>query len=220
MEKAKDYVESSYNQTFIKLGEGSRKEKKVFNNEAFEQAWYNACVHNKWSESNNPGIYIYSDRLEIESRGSIPARMSKEDFYRGVSNPVNKKLFDIFKTCGFGEESGHGVPTVVSIYGEKAYRFTESYINVIIPFDKSGFDNDDVDVEHPRNIQETSKKHPRNIQEEIYELMKSNQTLTMKDIMKILNISEGSARHNIKKLKDEGRIEHKGSTKSGYWEIK
>ena len=158
MEKAKDYVESSYNQTFIKLGEGSRKEKKVFNNEAFEQAWYNACVHNKWSESNNPGIYIYSDRLEIESRGSIPARMSKEDFYRGVSNPVNKKLFDIFKTCGFGEESGHGVPTVVSIYGEKAYRFTESYINVIIPFDKSGFDNDDVDVEHPRNIQETSKK--------------------------------------------------------------
>ena len=220
MEKAKDYVESSYNQTFIKLGEGSRKEKKVFNNEAFEQAWYNACVHNKWSESNNPGIYIYSDRLEIESRGSIPARMSKEDFYRGVSNPVNKKLFDIFKTCGFGEESGHGVPTVVSIYGEKAYRFTESYINVIIPFDKSGFDNDDVDVEHPRNIQETSKKHPRNIQEEIYELMKSNQSLTMKDIMKILNISEGSARHNIKKLKDEGRIEHKGSTKSGYWEIK
>ena len=50
--------------------------------------------------------------------------------------------------------------------------------------------------------------------------MKSNQTLTMKDIMKILNISEGSARHSIKKLKDEGRIEHKGSTKSGYWEIK
>ena len=82
----------------------------------------------------------------------------RKDFYKGVSNPVNKKLFDIFKTCGFGEESGHGVPTVVSIYGEKAYRFSESYINVIIPFDKSGFDNDDVDVEHPRNIQETSKK--------------------------------------------------------------
>jgi hypothetical protein len=29
MEKAKDYVESSYNQTFIKIGEGSRKEKKL-----------------------------------------------------------------------------------------------------------------------------------------------------------------------------------------------
>ena len=68
----------------------------------------------------------------------------------------------VFKyNCGFGEESGHGVPTVVSIYGEKAYRFTESYINVIIPFDKSGFDNDDGDAKHPRNIQETSKKHPR-----------------------------------------------------------
>ena len=102
MEKAKDYVESSFNQTFIKLGEGVRKEKMIFNNEAFEQAWFNACVHNKWCESNNPGIYIFSNRLEIESRGSIPEKMTKEDFYRGVSNPVNKKLFDIFKTCGFG----------------------------------------------------------------------------------------------------------------------
>ena len=71
-----------------------------------------------------------------------------------------------------------------------------------------------------KSIQETSKKRPRNIREEIYELIKSNPSLTMKDIMKILNISEGSARHNIKKLKNEGKIEHKGSTKSGYWEVK
>ena len=218
MEKAKDYVESSFNQTFIKLGEGVRKEKMIFNNEAFEQAWFNACVHNKWCESNNPGIYIFSNRLEIESRGSIPEKMTKEDFYRGVSNPVNKKLFDIFKTCGFGEESGHGVPTIVSTYGEKAYRFSENYIDVIIPLDKTGFNMGNVN--NPRIIQETSKKHPRNIQEEIYELLKSNQSLTMKDIMKILDISEGSARHNIKKLKDDGRIEHKGATKAGYWDVK
>ena len=42
----------------------------------------------------------------------------------------------------------------------------------------------------------------------------------MKDIMKILDISEGSARHNIKKFKDDGRIEHKGATKAGYWDVK
>ncbi len=62
--------------------------------------------------------------------------------------------------------------------------------------------------------------NPRNIQEGIYELLKSNKLLTMKDIMKILVISEGSARHNIKKLKDDGRIEHKGATKAGYWDVK
>ena len=51
-------------------------------------------------------------------------------------------------------------------------------------------------------------------------LIEANPLLTIKDIMKVLRISEGITRHNIKKLRDEGIIVHKGSTKSGYWEIK
>ena len=210
LEKARDYIELSLNQTSIKLGEGARKEKKVFDNEAFEQAWYNACVHNRWDLSNNPGIYIYSDRIEIESCGGIPKNLTRKEFLSGTSKPVNDKLFKIFKTCGFGEESGHGVPSVIKIYGEQAYKFSDNFIKVAIRFNLDNFSND---------IQETSKKHPRNIQEEILKLISANTLLTMKDLMLILRISEGSVRHHLNKLKDQGKIVHIGPNKGGHWKI-
>ena len=124
MEQAKNYV-NSINQTFVDVTTTQRKERKMFDTEAFEQAWINACVHNKWSESNHPGIYVYSDRLEIESFCGIPSVLTKEKFLRGKTEPVNKELFDIFRACNFAEESGHGVPSVVKAYGEEAYIFSE-----------------------------------------------------------------------------------------------
>lgn len=71
-------------------------------------------------------------------------------------------------------------------------------------------------IKHPRKL---PKKHPRNIQEEILNLLKVNPALTMNDLMHILRISEGSARHHLKKLKEEGKIVHRGATKAGYWEV-
>lgn len=106
-----------------------------------EQAWYNACVHNKWAEFNNPGIYVFSDRIEVESHGGIPGFQTKEDFLRGVSKPVNPELFSIFKTVGFGEESGHGVPTVVGVYGREAFFFSKNVIDVTIPFETPNAQN-------------------------------------------------------------------------------
>ena len=135
MEKAKGYIET-INPTYVDTRVRPRKEIKLFSPEAFKEAWYNACVHYKWAEMNNPGIYVYSDRLEIESYGGIPRGLTKRQFLNGVSHPVNKTLFEIFKICGFVEKSGHGVPTVVKTYGENAYRFEGNFINVIIPFEK------------------------------------------------------------------------------------
>ena len=35
--------------------------------------------------------------------------LSKQDFYSGLSVPVNKALKDIFTPLGLSEQSGHGV---------------------------------------------------------------------------------------------------------------
>ena len=95
MEQAKNYI-NSINQTFINLETTPRKEIKMFDTEAFEQAWINACVHNKWSESNHPGIYVYRDRLEIESFGGIPKTLTKEQFLSGkVNQLINNCLISL-----------------------------------------------------------------------------------------------------------------------------
>lgn len=209
MEQAKNYV-NSINQTFVDVTVTPRKERKMFDTDAFEQAWINACVHNKWSESNHPGIYIYNNRLEIESFGGIPSVLTKEQFLRGKSEPVNKQLFDIFRACNFAEESGHGVPSVVKAYGEEAYIFSEYFIDVVIPFNKEGFNE---------TSRKTTKKQPENIKEEIIKILKNNGKISRKDLSIILNKTEGSIRHHLNKLQEEKIIKHYGPDKGGYWEV-
>lgn len=210
MEQAKNYV-ISLNKTFVEVGKTPRKERKLFDQEAFEQAWINACVHNKWSKSDHPGIYIYSDRIDIESFGGIPKVLTKEQFIKGKSAPVNKRLFDIFKSCHFAEESGFGVPSVIRAYGEKAYEFSDNFINVILKFNEC-YSND---INTTRKYQ----KQPEKIREEIINFLSQNPYLSRKVLSKLLGVSEGSIRHHLNKLQEANVIEHVGPDKGGYWII-
>ena len=220
MEQAKNYIEA-INQIYVDTKVRPRKEKPMFNMDAFKEAWYNACIHYKWSEANNPGIYVYVDRLEIESFGGIPSDLSKRQFLLGVSKPVNKRLFEIFKTCGFVEESGHGVPTVTKAYGDESYIFDGKFIKVVIPFDRSGFTNTTQEIDN--TTQKTTQGHEsttqKTTQERLIELLKANPNLSRSDLATLLKLSEDGVKYQIKKLKDKGIIKRVGPDKGGYWEV-
>ena len=215
MEQAKNYIEA-INQVYVDTTVRPRREKPMFNMDAFKEAWYNACVHYKWTKANNPGIYVYSDRLEIESFGGIPKDLTKEQFLKGTSKPVNKKLFDIFKTCGFVEESGHGVPTVTKAYGVESYIFEGQFIKVVIPFDRTGFFGSTTQ----ETTQEIINTTQGTTQEKIVMLLKSNPNLTRKDLSLVLKLSEDGIKYHLNQLKKKGIIEHHGATKAGYWIVK
>ena len=63
------------------------------------------------------------------------------------------------------------------------------------------------------------KKQPENIKEEIIELLKNNGRTSRKGLCIILNLTEGSIRHHLNKLQEEGKIEHIGPDKGGYWKV-
>ena len=73
-----------------------RKEVSLFESKAFNEAIINAILHNKWIEGNEPMILVFSNRIEILSRGSLAPTQPMEGFFLGESVPVNEKLFDIF----------------------------------------------------------------------------------------------------------------------------
>lgn len=70
------------------------------------------------------------------SYGGIPRGLTREQFLSGKTKPVNKELMDILLRCKIVYQSGHGVPTIVDIYGEEVYTFSENFITVTIPFYK------------------------------------------------------------------------------------
>lgn len=190
------------NETYVDLSVSPRREKKMFSFEAFKEAWINACVHNKWVEGVPPAVYWFDDRVEIISYGGIPKGLTKEEFLSGKTKHVNKELMDIFLQCDIVEQSGHGVPIIVREYGKSAYKFSESSITVVIPFEKNGFEKG------------------KEIGKEIIELVKINPTISVKELSNKMGVTIRVIRYQIEKLRKDGIIIREGSTKSGKWIIK
>lgn len=212
LEKVINYCDA-LNETFIDVSVRPRKEHRLFNSEAFKEAWINACVHNKWSEELSPAVYWFDDRLEIVSYGGIPKNLTKEEFLSGKTEPVNKELMKIFLQCGIVEHSGHGVPIVVREYGEKAYTFFENMITVTIPFDKPETKSGEETGE------ETGKEKLTDKEMIVYNIMTNNPYVKRKDIISESGYSKNTVDKIIKQLKVKGFIKGRTADKGGKWKL-
>lgn len=197
-----------------------RKEVPLFNQDAYREAIINAFVHNQWITGNAPMITVFSDRIEILSRGTIPPGQTIEGFYAGESVPVNQKLSDMFLQLHISERTGRGVPKITEVYGKETYEFRENSIVVSIPFtrvqeeemthdgmemtlDESKMTHDEVIMTHD------NAKMPHDEQqgeeERILEFCITPRTIL--EIMETLGLKERkSARRHIKPLVEQGRL--------------
>ena len=210
-----------------------RKETALFENDAFREAMINAFVHNKWVEGNEPMISVFSDRIEILSRGIFPPEQTLEGFFAGESVPVNQKLSEIFLQLHISEKTGRGVPKVIEKYGRDAYEFRENSIVVKIPFrwiNTLGEDNAPEEVKlfkvknetTPKtnlktNLKTNPKTNPKNTQEKILKLIAENPKITRKQMAEACGISLAGIKWQIMQMKE--KIEFVGSSKTGYWKI-
>ena len=97
--------------------------------------WLNACLHNNWADGTRPAIYIFTDRMEIISTGGLPANLSEEDFFKGISKPVNEELAKLFIRLDLMEQTGYGIPLVTKRYGKAVFEFLDFFLRVTIPFE-------------------------------------------------------------------------------------
>ncbi|MBQ9437429.1 MAG: winged helix-turn-helix transcriptional regulator [Lachnospiraceae bacterium] len=207
MEQVLNYAES-INETSVEMTSHSRDEEKLFDMLCFREAWINACLHTKWERMNPPAVYIYQDRIEIISTGGLPEDLSKDEFFRGISRPINVKLQKIFGQLGYVEQTGHGIPLIVSNYGKQAFDVMDNYVNVTIPFNKS------MSASKTSSVSHVSLKGS---QLKIYNILLAHPEYTIKDLVHDSSLSDGYVRKILNELKSEGRIERIGSNKTGYW---
>lgn len=209
IDRVLDYMES-INDTKVTMGNHRRTEEKLFDMASFKEAWQNACIHTKWDKGNPPAVYIFSDRIEIISTGGLPVDLNKEEFFKGISKPVNAKLQKIFGQLGYVEQTGHGIPLIISNYGKQAFDIMENFINVTIPFHyertKSGV--------HDKNTQLT------NAEQEIVNYIFMNPTITIKELVEMSRYSDGYVRKLLSSLKEKQVIERRGGKKDGMWVVK
>lgn len=78
-------------------------------------------------------ITVYSDRIEILSRGTLAPLQTLSGFYEGHSVPVNDKLSELFLRLHISEKTGRDVPTIIDKYSKKAISIKENTMCVTIP---------------------------------------------------------------------------------------
>ena len=70
-----------------------------------------------------------------------------------------------------------------------------------------------------KEYQKSSPKSSLKSDQKIYELMKEDSSITIKELALRLDMSESGIKKMITKLKKEGKIERIGSAKGGFWKI-
>lgn len=197
-----------------------RKEVPLFENDAFREAVINAFVHNKWVSGNEPMITVFSDRIEILSRGSLAPEQTMEGFFAGESVPVNKKLSEILLQLHFSEKTGRGVPKITQRYGKEAYKFRENSIVVTIPFNWINVMGDKAGNKGSDKVGDKSTESLLNhTQTRILAEMRNNPNITKQHLAETLKLGKTTIDKGIAVLKKYGYIERIGSNKSGYWKV-
>ena len=211
MDQVLSYMEA-INDTAIVLSSHQRNETTLFDFAAFKEAWQNACLHTRWSQQNPPAVYIFSDRIEIISTGGLTDGLTKNEFFKGISRPVNAKLQKIFGQLGFVEQTGHGIPLIISKYGTQAFEISENFVNVTIPFNRE-FSEHKLDDLQPENAKPLNSS-----QLKIYSYLQQHPDATLRTLVKECGVSEGYVGKIITFLKENGYVRHIGSNKSGSWQ--
>ena len=247
MKQAFDYCADVLNETRTSFHKGLRVDTPLFDRTAFREAWFNACLHNNWVDGTPPAIYVFTDRLEIISTGGLPVNLSKEDFFRGVSKPVNEELAKLFIRLDLMEQTGYGVPRVTQSYGTDVFEFLDFFIRVTIPFafeiefEEEG-EVEPISKEDGSNSTETTQKSAektdaqKNAQElpsklpsklpkdcpkiaqKTYLAIAANPYVTIEELSKKLKISSRTVKYHIALLRDKF-IKRVGSDKTGHWEL-
>lgn len=154
-------------------------------------------------------ISVFSNRIEILSRGSLAPTQTMEGFFLGESVPVNAKLSDIFLQLHISEKSGRGVLKIIETYGKECIEFRKNSIVVKIPFNWINVVGNKVG----------NKNELTNNRTIILKEIRNNPNVTTVQLANILCISETAVENNLKYLKDNGYIKRNGSNKTGYWEV-
>ena len=196
------------NETKVKLGGKERIEESYFDYASFKEAWLNACVHTRWIEKIPPAVYIFDNRIEIVSNGGLPKALKKDDFFKGVSKPVNAALLNIFTNLNLIDQTGHGIPLILKKYGKDAFYISDSTVIVTIPMNKELLEKEEFDY-YELNMSEGK----------VLDEIKNNSKITTNELANKLNLSVPYIEKIIKKLKQEKYIERIGSNKTGYWRV-
>ena len=186
----------------------------------------NILAHRDFSNAYTAKLIIERDKIYTEN-SNLPHGHGELQLNKFEPFPKNPTISKVFREIGLADELGSGMRNTnkyTKLYSGGTPIFEEGNVfKITIPLENvaelqvgpgSSKEN------NKENSKENSKENNKEITDKIIAVLKEKPEVSIKEISKILEISTGSVRHHIEKLKKRNMIVHTGSTKKGKWIIK
>lgn len=208
------------NRGITKISSTTRSTKNLVDIDCLREAVYNALAHNDWLNGGTPSVYIYSNRVEVISYGGLPFGQTEENFFKGISKPRSEGFIRILRDLDFAERTGHGIPQIISKYGKEAFKITDSFILVTLPYDSEVVSILESNEHLNERLNEHLKINQNDRESAVIQLIKANPYITYDEVSSKLNISVATTRRIFSALKKKGILVGYRTNKYDKWKLK
>ena len=205
-----DYMNSAERRVRTFFDGGLRRDEYLYDQTVFVEALKNAFLHNSYCGNQFPQVYLFDDHLEVMSHGDPLKRMSKEEFLRGKSKPLNATLMKIAINVDLTDQTGKGNKDIVRLCGPDAFEFSDNFLTVKIPY------NPRIAKEPPSD---NGGANDDSVVDSIVAYISKTSGATTTDIASSIGVSKRTIERHLANLKKNRLIKRVGSDKSGHWEI-
>ncbi|RPI16021.1 MAG: transcriptional regulator [Ignavibacteriae bacterium] len=210
-----EIIRTKYLQTNVKFESGDieRKDVPEYPLEALREAILNAITHRDYSVSTTIFIKFFKDKLVISNSGSLPPEVPLSKLKSAhISKPRNPLIAEIFQKAGYIETWGRGTNKIVQSCKEAGLPepdFNEENNIFTVTFYKDNLNEE--------NLKKLGLSE-RQIHAVLY--IKKEGNITNKKYREINNISDETARNELKDLVEREILVIKGKGPSVKYLIK
>ncbi|ODS41819.1 MAG: transcriptional regulator [Candidatus Altiarchaeales archaeon IMC4] len=218
LEQSKTYLKERINWR-AELGFEGRKEIPEIPIRAITEALVNSLCHRDYANPNTNKIAVFKDRVEIYNPGQFPEGYEPDDFIKGEEDESilrNPLIANALYLSDDIEKWASGLKRISDACEEEGVRFEfkKRKSGFVIVFYRS--EQKTSGKTTPQTTPQTTPK----TDELLLMLIKKNPRTTKEWLAGELGITVDGVKYHLKKLKGEGVVSWRGSSKAGHWEIK
>ncbi|MEA3378671.1 MAG: ATP-binding protein [Nanoarchaeota archaeon] len=209
IEKSLSFVKKNISKSIQITDKPRRQEKLEYPLEVIREAIVNAVAHRDYFSKDSIQIYLFSNRIEITSPGSLPTGLPKE-LFGTLSVRRNPIIYRLLRDYGYVEGLGSGVPRMINAMRNHGLRDPE--FGIYERFFRIVLHNEEgkqKPIEEYADLNERQKK--------CIEFLKKHKSIKTKKYEEMNNTSFGTAIADIKELLKFKYIKKVGSFRGAYY---
>ncbi len=203
--------------------------------EVIREAVVNAVAHRDYTSNGSVQVMVFADRIEIWNPGSLPPSLTLAQLRQPHGSiPANPLLAEPLYLTQYIERLGTGTGDMIRRCREAGlpeptfslddgFRISLGRPSAAAPTQATTQQTTQETTQETTG--ETTQEAPQpplltgKSRERILALMRRQPTITTRELAEALGLSVDGVSYHLKKLRADGRIQHRGPTKSGWWEV-